>query len=262
MTEHDAISNQGDGFRGGAARGEAGATPAPSVPSASSVPSTPLAPNEATEVIDGTPRVVEVSKHPVASIPETELSLADIERRRSRPVRWALFLAATLVAIIAPYWAGRVLAVRHTARVAAVLDRFTPQGGAFIGWIVTMVTIAFLFLAVVDSKRWIWRALLVLALAGEQFVAGISLLKFDFWYSTYVVYGDSAAVANAANLGVIAAGFGVAAFAVIWVGLLVVIRKESPLNVLTRSWASFILFFVIEAASLLVVLFGGLLAAM
>ena len=29
-------------------------------------------------------------------------------------------------------------------------------------------------------------------------------------------------------------------FAVLWVGLLVTIKKESPLNVLTRSWASFI----------------------
>jgi len=33
------------------------------------------------------------------------------------------------------------------------------------------------------------------------------------------------------------------------------------LNVLTRSWASFILFFAIEAIALLVVLFGGLLTA-
>jgi len=39
----------------------------------------------------------------------------------------------------------------------------------------------------------------------------------------------------------------------------VTIKKESPLNVLTRSWASFILFFVIETIALLVVMFGGLL---
>ena len=42
-------------------------------------------------------------------------------------------------------------------------------------------------------------------------------------------------------------------------GLLVFIRKTSPLNVLTKSWASFILYFVIETIALLVVLFGGLL---
>ena len=41
------------------------------------------------------------------------------------------------------------------------------------------------------------------------------------------------------------------------VGLLLCIKKESKLNVLTRSWASFILFFVIELVALGVVLFGG-----
>ncbi|MFZ2596909.1 MAG: hypothetical protein WAX50_04810, partial [Bifidobacterium adolescentis] len=58
------------------------------------------------------------------------------------------------------------------------------------------------------------------------------------------------------------AGFGVAVYAVLWVGLLVCIKKESKLNVLTRSWASFLLFFAIELVALAVVLFGGLLASM
>ena len=92
----------------------------------------------------------------------------------------------------------------------------------------------------------------VVGLAAEQFIAGLSLLKLNFWYSTYVVYGDSARLPNAANLGIIAAGVGVAVYAVVWVGLLIV---------LTRSWASFILFFAIETAALLIVLFGGLLTA-
>ena len=87
------------------------------------------------------------------------------------------------------------------------------------------------------------------------------MLKLNFWYSTYVVYGDSARLPNAANLGIIAAGVGVAVYAVVWVGLLILIKKDSPLNVLTRSWASFILFFAIETAALLIVLFGGLLTA-
>ena len=51
----------------------------------------------------------------------------------------------------------------------------------------------------------------------------------------------------------------VAAFIAVWIGLLVVIRKDSPLNVLTRCWASFIMFFAFEACALLIVLFGGLL---
>ena len=43
-------------------------------------------PNEATEIVGGKVETVEVSRHPEASIPETDLSLADIERRRSPSV--------------------------------------------------------------------------------------------------------------------------------------------------------------------------------
>lgn len=201
----------------------------------------------------------EVSKHPTASIPETELSLADIQRGESHPVQWGIYVALILVALIAPYWLGRSLAVNQTAWLSSHLDMFTPQGGAFIAWTVTLVALTCLGLAIVDSQHWLWRILFAVGLAAEQFVGGISLLKVNFWYSTYVVYGENAAVANAANLGILSAGFGLAAFAVVWVGLLVIIPKRSRLNVLTRSWASFILFFVIETAALLVVLFGGLL---
>lgn len=71
-------------------------------------------PNEATEIVGGKVETVEVSRHPEASIPETDLSLADIERRRSHPLRWALIILAVLCAIIAPYWFGRSLAVNNT----------------------------------------------------------------------------------------------------------------------------------------------------
>ncbi|MBW3081236.1 hypothetical protein [Bifidobacterium saguinibicoloris] len=216
--------------------------------------------NEATEIVDGAVETVEVSKHPDPSIPETDLSLADIERRRSHPVQWVVYGAAVLVAIIAPYWYGRMLAAQHTAWVTERFTAFTPQGVTFLSWTVTLVALAGLGLAVVDSGRWLWRVVFTVGLAAEQFIAGVCLLRFDFWYSTYVVYGDAAAMANAADLGIIAAGFGVAVFAVVWVGLLVIIRKDSPLNVLTRSWTSFILFFAIETAALLIVMFGGVLA--
>ena len=178
--------------------------------------------NEATELVGDHVETVDVSKHPDPSIPVTDLSLADIERRQSHPVPWAVFIVAVLAAIIAPYWLGRSLA---------------------------------------ESRNWLCRIVFVVGLAAEQFIAGLSLLKLNFWYSTYVVYGDSAQLPNAANLGIIAAGVGVAVYAVVWVGLLILIKKDSPLNVLTRSWASFILFFAIETAALLIVLFGGLLTA-
>lgn len=215
--------------------------------------------NEAREIVGGKLETVEVSKHPDPTIPDTELSLADIERSKSHPVRWIVYSIGVLIAIVVPYWLGRMLAVNHTAWVTDHFNILNPQGMAFVSWTVTLAALTCLGLAVVDSTHWLWRILFAIALAGEQLIAGLALLRFDFWYSTYVVYGKSCAIANAANLGIISAGFAVAVFAVVWVGLLVVIKKDSPLNVLTRSWASFILFFAFEVCALLIVLFGGLL---
>lgn len=215
--------------------------------------------NEATEIVDGKLEEVSVSRHPTPSIPESELSLADIERRRSHPLQWVVYVAAVMVAIIVPYWFGRMLAVQHTQWLVSHLSAFDPRGLAFLSWMVTLVAFTGLGMAIVESRTWLWRIVFVIGLAAEQFVAGLSLLKFNFWYSTYVMYGDAAPLANATNLGIIAAGFAVAVFAVLWVGLLIVIPKESSLNVLTHSWASFIMFFAIETIALLVVMFGGLL---
>ena len=216
-------------------------------------------PNEATEIVGGKVETVEVSRHPEASIPETDLSLADIERRRSHPLRWALIILAVLCAIIAPYWFGRSLAVNNTDSIVAVLGGVSPQGIALVGWVAVVITYVGLAMAVVVSPSWPWLIVFVLGLACEQFIAGLSMLNLNFWYSTYVVYGKQAGLANAANLGIMGAAIGIAVYALVFVGLLVIIRKTSPRNVLTKSWASFILYFVIETIALLVVLFGGLL---
>ncbi|PJM76694.1 hypothetical protein [Bifidobacterium felsineum] len=218
-------------------------------------------PNEAIEVVGGKVETVEVSKHPEASIPVSDLSLADIERRRSHPVRWAAIIVGVLAAIIAPYWFGRTLAVNNTDAIISMFNGVAPQGIALIGWVAVVITYVGLAMAVVVSPSWPWLIVFVLGLAFEQFIAGLSMLNLNFWYSTYVVYGDQSALANAANLGILAAAIGIAVYAVIFVGLLVIIKKSSPLNVLTKSWASFILYFAIEALALFVVLFGGLLTA-
>ena len=215
--------------------------------------------NEAVEIVGGKIETVEVSKHPVPSIPETDLSLADIERKRSHPMRWLVIVLVVLVAIIVPYWLGRSLAVNDTDAVIGMLSGVSSQGIALIGWTVTVVAYVGLAMAVVVSPSWPWLIVFAVGLAAEQFVAGLSLLNLDFWYKTYVVYGDQANLADAANIGILAAAVGIAVSAVVFVGLLVAIRKDSPLNVLTKSWASFILYFAIEAVALFVVLFGGLL---
>lgn len=201
----------------------------------------------------------DVSKRPVASIPESTLSLADIERKRSHPALWLAYALLVIAAIVVPYWWGRAIAVNDTQWLLDNLSALEPRGAAFVAWTVTLIAVSGLGLLVVDAHRRLWGAVFVIGLAAEQLIAGLRILKIDFWYATYVVYGESSALANAANLGIISVGIGVAVFAVLWVGLLVTIKKESPLNVLTRSWASFILFFVIETIALLVVMFGGLL---
>ncbi|NMM98969.1 teichoic acid transporter [Bifidobacterium sp. DSM 109959] len=222
----------------------------------------PTEPNEAIEVVGGKVETVEVSKHPTPSIPETDLSLAEIERRRSHPVRWIVVILAALTAMIAPYWFGRSLAVNDTYAVLGALGGVSAQGIALIGWTAVVIAYVGLAMAVVVSPSWPWLIVFVIGLAGEQFIAGLSMLNLNFWYSTYVVYGDQANLANAANIGIMAAAIGIAVYAVIFVGLLVVIKKTSPLNVLTKSWASFILYFAIEALALFVVLFGGVLTVL
>ena len=137
-------------------------------------------PNEATEIVGGKVETVEVSKHPEASIPETDLSLADIERRRSHPLRWALIILAVLCAIIAPYWFGRSLAVNNTDSIVAVLGGVSPQGIALVGWVAVVITYVGLAMAVVVSPSWPWLIVFVLGLACEQFIAGLSMLNLNF----------------------------------------------------------------------------------
>lgn len=200
-----------------------------------------------------------VSKHPEATIPESDVSLADIERSRAHPVRWALGCILALAALVFPYWAGRTLAVQHTAQIVRRFANVDPRGIALVAWAVTLFAFVSLAMMIVDRRKIPWFISFVVFLCGEQFVSGVSLLKFDFWHSTYVMYGDSARIANAANLGIIAASLALAVFAVVWVGLLVVVKKDSPLSVLTHVWTSMLLWFVLEVVALLIVMFGGML---
>lgn len=217
--------------------------------------------NTATEIVRGKVEHVDVSKHPEPTIPDSDLSLADIERSKSHPVQWAVFAILLLLAIIVPYGIGRDIAVRNTSDLVAAVSKLSVQGVVFISWLVTVLAFTGLGMLIVDSRRWLWRVVFVLGVIAEQFIAGMCLLRFNFWYSTYVVYGSDAPLANAANLGIMAAGAAVAVYALVFVGLLVAIRKDSPLNALTHSWASLTMFFVIEVAALCIVMFGGLLEA-
>ena len=197
-----------------------------------------------------------------SDLPETELSIADFSRKHANPKRWWIYLGILLLAIVLPYWAGRTLAVQYTSWVVSHCAGLSAQGVVFISWVITVAAFTSLAMALIESSSWVWRFIFVVFLAFEQLIAGLCMLSMSFWYSTYVVYGPASGLANAANLGIISAGFAVAVFAVLFVGLLVIIPKKSRLNVLTRSWASFIMFYAVEVLAILVVIFGGFMTAM
>ncbi|WP_236632748.1 hypothetical protein [Bifidobacterium xylocopae] len=201
----------------------------------------------------------EVSAHPEATIADSEYSLADIQRKQAKPMRWVVFILAALLAIVVPYGLGRTLAIHHTAGVLRLVSGLDPRGIALIAWTVTLVAFVGLGMSIIESSSWFWRVLFVVGIAAEQLIAGLCLLKFNFWYGTYVIYQQSSVLANAANLGILAAGLSVAVFAVLFVAILIGVRKDSPLNTLTHSWSALTMFFVIELAAILIVLFGGLI---
>lgn len=203
----------------------------------------------------------QVSAHPEATIADSRYSLADIERRRARPVRWVVFLIAVLAAIVIPYGYGRSLAINHTQEVLRYVSPLDPRGIAVIAWSVTLLAFVGIGMSVIESRSWFWRVVFVVGLAAEQMIAGLCLLKFNFWYGTFVVYHHQAILANAANLGIIAAGLGVAVFAVLFVAILVCVKKDSRWNSLTHSWSALTMFFLIELAAIAIVLFGGLINA-
>ncbi|XQS70001.1 teichoic acid transporter [Gardnerella sp. KA00603] len=197
-----------------------------------------------------------------SDLPETELSIADFSRKHANPKRWWIYLGILLLAIVLPYWVGRTLAVQYTSWVVSHCAGLSAQGVVFISWVITVAAFTSLAMALIESSSWVWRFIFVVFLAFEQLIAGLCMLSMSFWYSTYVVYGHASGLANAANLGIISAGFAVAVFAVLFVGLLVIIPKKSRLNVLTRSWASFIMFYAVEVLAIIVVIFGGFMTAM
>lgn len=190
---------------------------------------------------------------------DEDLSLADVKRKTSKPVRWVIAGVLVALALILPYWFGRTLAANHTQEVSTIIGSFNAPGLAFLGWAITVVMFTGIAMAVVLTPAWPWILLFAIALAVEQFISGICLFSFHFWYSTYVVYGDNAHLANAANAGILTALLGIGIYAIIFVLLIIFIKKESRFNELTRSWASFTIFYTIEFILLMILLFSGLL---
>lgn len=191
--------------------------------------------------------------------PHHSMSLADQKRRLFRPGSWVVSIILAMLAMIVPYWYGRDLAINHTDALLNILSLYDPRGLALVSWMSVVATFAALGLAVAGWHRKISVIGAFLAFAFEQFLGGLSLLKGNFWYSTYVVFHDQAIYANAVNLGIIAAVAGFVAFAIIFVAILIFIKRTSPLNVLTRAGSALSCYLILELVSLFIVLFGGLI---
>lgn len=188
-----------------------------------------------------------------------DLSMAERQRRAAKPLKWAAYIGVLMVAIVVPYGIGRTIGLRQTDMLLGVLQRFDPRGIALIAWLSVVVTLGSIGMVIGRPHRRRWRFIAIAAFAVEQFIGGFALLKTNFWYSTYVVYRERAYLANAANLGILAGAVGFAVYAVLFVAILVLIRKDSPLNVLTKGVWVVAVFAVIEVLAILVVLFGGML---
>lgn len=191
--------------------------------------------------------------------PHHAVSLAEQKRKHRHPGAWVVTILVILVAMIVPYWFGRDFSINHTDAVLKVLKTFDPRGLALISWVVVVVIFASVGLAINGWLRKLWILVAILSFSAEQFLAGLSLLKSNFWYSTYVVFHAHAVYANAINLGIIAAVAGLVVFAVVFVAILVLIKRTSPLNVLTRAGSALSCFLIIELAALFIVLFGGII---
>jgi hypothetical protein len=190
-----------------------------------------------------------------------EISLAEQKRNAFHPTPWIVSIVLAILAMIVPYWLGRDLALNHTEGIVRILENVDPRGLALISWITVVLTFAFVGLAVAGWHRRISGICALVAFAVEQFLGGFSLLKGDFWYSTYVVFHDHAIYANAVNVGIISAVVGFVVFAVVFVAILILIKRTSPLNVLTKAGSALSCYLIIELAALFVVLFGGIITA-
>lgn len=188
-----------------------------------------------------------------------DLSMAERQKRGSRPLVWSIYIAIVLVATVVPYGIGRLVGLRHTDTLLDVLQRFDPRGIALLSWMSVVVALMALGLAIAHPRRRRWRFVAIAAFAVEQFIGGFALLKTNFWYSTYVIYRDRSYLANAANLGILAGAVGFVVYAVLFVAILVLIRKDSPFNALTKGVWVIAVFLLVEVLALLVVLFGGMI---
>lgn len=187
-------------------------------------------------------------------------SLASARKRQRHPVRLGAWIVFFLLAALIPYALGRWIAVSHTSDLLAVFVHFTPRGLALLGWMnVTALWITLVVAIISHKHRWMGIVLTLILFIIEQFVAGLTLLKWNFWNSTFVVFHQQALYPNAMNLGILASVVAALVFCIVYVILLVFIRPGSSADFLTHLPAAISEYLLFELAAILIVLLGGLL---
>lgn len=196
----------------------------------------------------------------VATATNEQISIADAQRsKKSNPWKYVVVALLVLLVVTLPYGVGRYSAVYKTTRTIWFLTQVQPIGWAIISWIMMVVTMLALALATIESAWRTWGVVAYITFACEQYLSGIAMFRPDYWWGTKVIFGSQSPYANGINAGILCSAWALGVFIVIYVIALLFIRKESRLNIFTRSWAAFAGFFIIELCGLIVAMFGGLI---
>lgn len=188
-----------------------------------------------------------------------KISYADVKRKSSNPHRLRIIIVLSVLASLLPYGLGRWIGIAHSDRLGNFLSGFDTRGIALVSWGVTVAGLLSLWIMILEPRSYFWPSMFITCLACEQFFAGAGMLKNEFWYSTNVVYGENDRYVNALNWGITAAIFAVFAFAILYVLALIFVKKDSPLNILTRSWMTSIIFLSVEAITFALLCFSNIL---
>ncbi len=109
-----------------------------------------------------------VSKHPDATIPESDISLADIERKRAHPLRTLCYIVLVLAALILPYWVGRTVGSQHTAWVVERFGAIDPRAITLVSWSVTVFAVLSVVMLIIDRVKALWFTLFVVLLCSAS----------------------------------------------------------------------------------------------
>ena len=153
------------------------------------------------------------------------------------------------------------------------LHKIPDSGLALLSWLLTcFIFIGVYFMVITFNRvaRWIFGILTLILFSFEQFVGGVSLLRWNYFSSTFAIYGIDSSSVNAINAGVIGSALGVIIFICLLFPFLLATQLSNYrpgkwgvfgrfLGTWTKGAYSFSLFLVVELVVICVILFWRLL---